>query len=94
MRLKFWCTAKISIMKAQEKIKKSNKDLGISSSININVILGTEASWDEGVKSEEVFGNHYNVFRKDRNFRVSQKNSGGLNCHFVKFRLRIDNSKK
>lgn len=42
-----------------------------------SVILGTETSWDESVKSEEVFGNRFNVFRDDRDPHLSGKESGG-----------------
>lgn len=41
------------------------------------IILATETSWDESVKSEEVFGNSYNVFRHDRDIHMSGKKSGG-----------------
>lgn len=40
------------------------------------IILGTETSWDKTVKSEEVFGNNYNVFRDDRDCLTSEKKSG------------------
>lgn len=36
-----------------------------------------ETSWDESVRSEEVFGNNYNVYRDDRNYQWSGKKSGG-----------------
>ena len=41
------------------------------------LILATETSWDESVKSEEIFGNNFNVFRHDRNLQLSKKKSGG-----------------
>ena len=61
-------------MKSPVKMKEIQQKL-LSSSFN--VILGTETSWDESVRSEEVFGNHFNVFRSDRNLSLSNKKSGG-----------------
>lgn len=47
----------------------------ISSSFSI--LLATETSWDESVRSEEIFGNSFNVYRDDRDFLESGKKSGG-----------------
>ena len=44
---------------------------------SFQIILGTETSWNESVKSEEIFGSNYNVFRDDRDLHISQKMSGG-----------------
>lgn len=41
------------------------------------IILATETGWNECIRSEEVFGNNFNVFRDDRNSQLSQKKSGG-----------------
>lgn len=61
-------------MKSSTKIKEiQNQILGCS----YPIILGTETSWNESVRSEEVFGNCYNVFRDDRNLQTSEKKSGG-----------------
>lgn len=38
-----------------------------------SVILGTETSWDESIRSEEIFGNNYNVYRADRHYQWSEK---------------------
>jgi hypothetical protein len=61
-------------MKSALKIKEiHNKILGCS----FPIIMATETSWDQTVRSEEVFGNVYNVFRNDRNCEISEKKSGG-----------------
>ena len=61
-------------MKSPAKMKEIYQNL-ISSSFK--VILGTETSWNESVKNEEVFGNLFNVYRHDRNLSFSNKKSGG-----------------
>jgi hypothetical protein len=61
-------------MKSPAKMKEIHQNL-LSSSFKI--ILGTETSWDENVRSEEIFGNNFNVFRHDRNLQLSNKKSGG-----------------
>lgn len=61
-------------MKSSLKIREiHNKILSCS----FPIILANETSWDEGVRSEEVFGCNYNVYRDDRNFETSEKKSGG-----------------
>lgn len=42
-----------------------------------DIILGTETNWSEDIKSEEVFGSKFNVFRSDRDLTLSEKKSGG-----------------
>ena len=42
-----------------------------------SIIIGTETSWSESIKSEEVFGNSYQVFRSDRDLLLTDKKSGG-----------------
>ena len=42
-----------------------------------DIIVGTETSWSENIKSEEVFGSKYNVFRCDRDLSLTDKKSGG-----------------
>lgn len=59
-------------MKSSAKMKEIQQKL-LSSSFN--VILGTETSWDESVRSEEIFGNNFNVFRHDRNLQHCNKKS-------------------
>ena len=44
---------------------------------SFTAILGTETSWDASIRSEEIFGNNFNVFRNDRNLSLSHKKSGG-----------------
>lgn len=61
-------------MRGSSKIKQIHKNILASS---FSIILGTETSWDESIKSEEVFGCDYNVFRDDRDFLMSQRKSGG-----------------
>ena len=61
-------------MKGPAKIKQIYINLLGSS---FSVILATETNWDESVKSEEIFGNMFNVFRNDRNLQESEKKSGG-----------------
>lgn len=61
-------------MKSSAKMKEIHQKL-LSSSFNI--ILGTETSWDKSVRSEEIFGNNFNVFRHARNLQHCNKKSGG-----------------
>ena len=61
-------------MKSQAKMKDIYKNV-LSSCFSI--VLATETSWDESVRSEEIFGSNFNVFRDDRSFLMSQKKSGG-----------------
>lgn len=56
------------------KISKIHNNF-LSCSYTVN--LANETCWDESVSSEEVFGNHYNVYRDDRNYQWSEKMSGG-----------------
>lgn len=46
-------------------------------SSSYSVVLGTETSWNDSVRSEEVFGNNYNVYRDDRDLTLAQRMSGG-----------------
>lgn len=39
--------------------------------------MGTETSWNDSIKNEEIFGSNYNVFRNDRDLVLTQKKSGG-----------------
>ena len=80
-------------MRSSLKIKQIHKNL-LSSSFS--VVLGTETSWDEGIKSEEVFGSDFNVFRDDRNLQLSQRKSGGGVVIAVssKFNSELINSSK
>ena len=61
-------------MKSGAKMKEIHKNISGSS---FSVILATETSWNDSVRSEEVFGSDFNVFRDDRNLQESQKKSGG-----------------
>lgn len=61
-------------MKSSSKMTEISKNI-LSSSYS--VIIGTETSWNESVKSEEVFGSNYNVFRNDRDLHLTQRCSGG-----------------
>ena len=61
-------------MRSALKISEIHKKV-LSSSFQI--ILGTETSWNESVKSEEIFGSNYNVFRDDRDLNISQRMSVG-----------------
>ena len=61
-------------MRSALKISEIHKKV-LSSSFQI--ILGTETSWNENVKSEEIFGSNYNVFRDNRDLNISQRMSGG-----------------
>ena len=61
-------------MRGAHKINEIQKNV---LSCSFSVILATETSWDEGVRSEEVFGCRYNVYRNDRNYQLSEMKSGG-----------------
>lgn len=61
-------------MKSAQKINNIHKAV---SGCPYTVILATETSWDESIKSEEVFGTRFNVFRDDRDLNLSDKESGG-----------------
>ena len=61
-------------------MKSAHKLSQISKAVNgcsYSIILGTETSWDHSVKSEEVFGQRFTVFRDDRDLYLSDKKSGG-----------------
>ncbi|VDO10445.1 unnamed protein product, partial [Brugia timori] len=83
-------------MKSPAKMKEIQQKL-LSSSFN--VILGTETSWDESVRSEEIFGNNFNVFRHDRNLLLTQKKSGGgvliaINADFTSEEIKTNKHKE
>ncbi|XP_055639256.1 uncharacterized protein LOC129777174 [Toxorhynchites rutilus septentrionalis] len=61
-------------MKSPLKMKEIQINVLNSS---FSIIMATETSWDDSVRSEEVFGNRFNVFRDDRNLHKSHKKSGG-----------------
>lgn len=61
-------------MRSSFKINEIHKNLLASS---FSVVLGTETSWDESIKNEEIFGGDFNVFRDDRDIHLSQRKSGG-----------------
>ena len=66
---------------------------------SFQIILGTESSWDASVRSEEIFGNNFNVFRHDRNLSTSLKKSGGgvliaINADFTSEEIKTSNHKE
>lgn len=61
-------------MKGPAKMKQIYKNLLASS---YSVILATETNWNESVRSEEMFGSLFNVYRYDRDLQTSEKESGG-----------------
>ena len=61
-------------MKSASKMNVIHKNV-LSSTFSI--ILGTETSWNDSIKSEEIFGSDYNVFRDDRDLLLTQRMSGG-----------------
>lgn len=61
-------------MQSAFKLDKINKAV---TGCNYSVILGTETSWNDSIKNEEVFGNMFTVFRDDRDLTRSGKKSGG-----------------
>lgn len=61
-------------MKSASKMSIISKNI-LSSSFS--VILGTETSWNDSIKNEEIFGSNYNVFRNDRDLVLTQRKSGG-----------------
>ena len=50
---------------------------------NFAVRNSTETSWDASIRSEEIFGNNFNVFRNDSNLSLSNKKSGGGVLRFI-----------
>lgn len=61
-------------MKSAAKMMEIQNNLLCAS---YSIIMANETSWDETVRSEEVFGSKYNVYRDDRNLQLSNKRSGG-----------------
>ena len=59
-------------------------------SSSFQIMLGTETSWNESVKSEEIFGSNYNVYRDDRDLLLSHRMSGGGVLVAVSFKFNSE----
>lgn len=77
----------VNRMRSAGKMNEINKNI-LSSTYS--VIMVSETSWDDSVRSEEVFGNNYNVYRDDRNFQWSGKKIGrwSINSDFDPIEFR------